>query len=161
MTSDIIEEIIAEEIIDEFDRYEDNQSKREARRRGNAAIMKGIVEHVKRRSTMPEVHLAGDSTPHVASSSPDIESPVSSNSNHKDNGTSGRTGSGLPRAVSSRDIQTPHASTDYFLRGQVEVMHDSPNSSVGDDGIAFGDGKKSGNPNGGRRNGSNDVMSPR
>ena len=38
---DIIEEIIAEEIIDEFDRYEDNQSKREARRRGNAAIMKG------------------------------------------------------------------------------------------------------------------------
>ena len=38
---DIIEEIIAEEIVDEFDRYEDNQSKNVARRRTTAAIMRG------------------------------------------------------------------------------------------------------------------------
>ena len=38
---DIIEEIIAEEIVDEFDRYEDNQSKNVARRRTTAAIMGG------------------------------------------------------------------------------------------------------------------------
>ncbi|KAH8111452.1 DUF21-domain-containing protein [Phellopilus nigrolimitatus] len=49
---DIIEEIIAEEIVDEFDRYEDNQSKKAAKRRGTAAVMKGIVEHVKRHGTV-------------------------------------------------------------------------------------------------------------
>ena len=38
---DIIEEIIGEEIVDEFDRYEDMQTKRAARRRGNARVMKG------------------------------------------------------------------------------------------------------------------------
>ena len=39
--ADIIEEIIAEEIVDEFDRYEDNQSKRIARRKGTVDVMKG------------------------------------------------------------------------------------------------------------------------
>ncbi|KAG5723824.1 Protein MAM3 [Termitomyces sp. T112] len=45
---DIIEEIISEEIVDETDRYEDNQSKRSARRATSAAIMRGIVERQKR-----------------------------------------------------------------------------------------------------------------
>ena len=49
---DIIEEIIAEEIVDEFDRYEDNHSKRMARRKGNTIVMQGIVEHVRRHQTM-------------------------------------------------------------------------------------------------------------
>jgi len=39
--SDIIEEIISEEIVDETDRYEDNQSKRRARRLTTAAVMRG------------------------------------------------------------------------------------------------------------------------
>ncbi|KAH9005743.1 DUF21-domain-containing protein [Lactarius hatsudake] len=38
---DIIEEIIAEEIVDETDRYEDNQSKRRAKRMTTAAVMRG------------------------------------------------------------------------------------------------------------------------
>ncbi|THH10582.1 hypothetical protein EW145_g1236 [Phellinidium pouzarii] len=57
---DIIEEIIAEEIVDEFDRYEDNHSKKAAKRRGNAAVMKGIVEHVKRRATVTGVRAADE-----------------------------------------------------------------------------------------------------
>ena len=40
---DIIEEIIAEEIVDETDRYEDNQSKRRAKRKTTAAVMRGWV----------------------------------------------------------------------------------------------------------------------
>ena len=40
---DIIEEIIAEEIVDEFDRYEDNHSKRMAKRKGTAEVMKGYT----------------------------------------------------------------------------------------------------------------------
>ncbi|KAI6137132.1 hypothetical protein F5141DRAFT_1060026 [Pisolithus sp. B1] len=38
---DVIEEIISEEIVDETDRYEDNQSKKQARRLTNAAAMRG------------------------------------------------------------------------------------------------------------------------
>ncbi|KAI6113792.1 hypothetical protein EDD16DRAFT_1802980 [Pisolithus croceorrhizus] len=38
---DVIEEIISEEIVDETDRYEDNQSKKQARRLTNAAVMRG------------------------------------------------------------------------------------------------------------------------
>lgn len=45
---DIIEEIIAEEIVDETDRYEDNQSKRRARRMTTANVMRGIVERERR-----------------------------------------------------------------------------------------------------------------
>ncbi|KAF9042424.1 hypothetical protein BJ165DRAFT_1487046 [Panaeolus papilionaceus] len=46
---DIIEEIISEEIVDETDRYEDNQHKRRAKRATTAAIMRGIVERETRR----------------------------------------------------------------------------------------------------------------
>ncbi|EDR04809.1 uncharacterized protein LACBIDRAFT_304068 [Laccaria bicolor S238N-H82] len=45
---DIIEEIISEEIVDETDRYEDNQSKKRAKRATTAAIMRGIVERERR-----------------------------------------------------------------------------------------------------------------
>ncbi|KAF9262135.1 DUF21-domain-containing protein [Marasmius fiardii PR-910] len=49
---DIIEEIISEEIVDETDRYEDNVSKRKARRMTTATIMRGIVEReLKRRDS--------------------------------------------------------------------------------------------------------------
>ncbi|KIK95990.1 hypothetical protein PAXRUDRAFT_826457 [Paxillus rubicundulus Ve08.2h10] len=41
---DVIEEIISEEIVDETDRYVDNQSKQYAKRLTNAAVMRGIVE---------------------------------------------------------------------------------------------------------------------
>ena len=40
---DIIEEIISEEIVDETDRYEDNQSKKRAKRMTTAAVMRGSV----------------------------------------------------------------------------------------------------------------------
>ena len=46
LSADIIEEIIAEEIVDEFDRYEDNHSKRMAKRKGTAEVMKGYVQLV-------------------------------------------------------------------------------------------------------------------
>ncbi|WWC71592.1 uncharacterized protein I206_105550 [Kwoniella pini CBS 10737] len=41
---DLIEEIIGEEIVDETDRYEDNHSKKMAKRSGPAAVMRGIIE---------------------------------------------------------------------------------------------------------------------
>ncbi|KAJ3877619.1 hypothetical protein F5051DRAFT_407942 [Lentinula edodes] len=48
---DIIEEIISEEIVDETDRYEDNVSKRRARRATTATIMRGIVERERKRDS--------------------------------------------------------------------------------------------------------------
>ncbi|KAF8190067.1 hypothetical protein BJ912DRAFT_965635 [Pholiota molesta] len=48
---DIIEEIISEEIVDETDRYQDNQSKRRAHRATTAAVMRGIVERERRKDT--------------------------------------------------------------------------------------------------------------
>jgi metal transporter CNNM len=41
--TDVIEEIISEEIVDETDQFEDNQSKRRAKRMTTAAVMRGCV----------------------------------------------------------------------------------------------------------------------
>lgn len=50
---DIIEEIISEEIVDETDRYEDNQSKRRAKRITTATVMRGIVERERSLTRVP------------------------------------------------------------------------------------------------------------
>ncbi|TFK48051.1 DUF21-domain-containing protein [Heliocybe sulcata] len=55
---DIIEEIITEEIIDETDQYQDNKSKRKAKRLTTAAIMRGIVERERAASV-----IEGERTP--------------------------------------------------------------------------------------------------
>ncbi|KAH9992498.1 hypothetical protein BJV74DRAFT_884628 [Russula compacta] len=47
-STDVIEEIISEEIVDETDQFEDNKSKRRAKRMTTAAIMRGIVERERR-----------------------------------------------------------------------------------------------------------------
>jgi len=60
---DIIEEIISEEIVDETDQYEDNQSKRHAKRLTNAAVMRGIVE---RERSLTRI-VSDESTPLLAS----------------------------------------------------------------------------------------------
>lgn len=43
--NDVFQEIISEEIVDETDRYEDNQSKRRAKRMTTATVMRGSVFH--------------------------------------------------------------------------------------------------------------------
>ncbi|PFH46900.1 hypothetical protein AMATHDRAFT_77452 [Amanita thiersii Skay4041] len=52
-------EIISEEIVDETDRYEDNQSKRRAKRMTTSAVMRGIVE----RAVLRAESRASDRTP--------------------------------------------------------------------------------------------------
>jgi len=66
---DVIEEIISEEIVDETDRYEDNQSKKRAKRITTAAIMRGIVERERSGS-----HVSGERTP-LLSTTPLFASP--------------------------------------------------------------------------------------
>ncbi|KAI0041506.1 DUF21-domain-containing protein [Auriscalpium vulgare] len=65
---DIIEEIISEEIVDETDRYEDNQSKKRAKRMTTAAVMRGIVER-ERRMDSTNVSV-GEQTPLIPASPP-------------------------------------------------------------------------------------------
>jgi len=69
---DIIEEIISEEIVDETDRYEDNQSKKRAKRMTTAAIMRGIVERERN-----DGHVAGERTPLLPASPLPINSKQS------------------------------------------------------------------------------------
>ncbi|EJT99094.1 DUF21-domain-containing protein [Dacryopinax primogenitus] len=45
---DIIEEMINEEIVDETDLYTDNHTRQAVKRRGNAAVMRGIIEQGRR-----------------------------------------------------------------------------------------------------------------
>ncbi|KAG9310409.1 hypothetical protein JVU11DRAFT_9548 [Chiua virens] len=72
---DIIEEIISEEIVDETDQYEDNQSKRRAKRMTTAAVMRGIVE--RERSAVRSVRSVDD-TPTLPSSPLPTDSSYSS-----------------------------------------------------------------------------------
>ncbi|KAG2065965.1 DUF21-domain-containing protein [Suillus decipiens] len=51
--NDVLQEIISEEIVDETDRYEDNQSKRRAKRITTATVMRGIVERERSLTRMP------------------------------------------------------------------------------------------------------------
>ncbi|PPQ76770.1 hypothetical protein CVT24_010757 [Panaeolus cyanescens] len=67
-STDIIEEIISEEIVDETDQYEDNQSKRRVRRTGHSTTFGGIVE---RRHTVPSYHETSSLLEHPRSHSVD------------------------------------------------------------------------------------------
>ncbi|TFK66310.1 DUF21-domain-containing protein [Pluteus cervinus] len=70
---DIIEEIISEEIVDETDRYEDNQSKRRARRLTTAAVMRGIVERERRKDSVSRTRTPDERAPLLLSTSPDMD----------------------------------------------------------------------------------------
>ncbi|CAA7266425.1 unnamed protein product [Cyclocybe aegerita] len=82
---DIIEEIISEEIVDETDRYEDNISKKRAKRATTAAIMRGIVERERRRDTKDSV---SERTPLLAGipESGDNRLPSASSTNEQNYG---------------------------------------------------------------------------
>jgi metal transporter CNNM len=70
---DIIEEIISEEIVDETDRYEDNQSKRKARRATTTAVMRGIVERQRRRTKDSEQRPLLYDLPSAINSNPNLQ----------------------------------------------------------------------------------------
>ncbi|KAI0757520.1 hypothetical protein C8Q80DRAFT_1091595 [Daedaleopsis nitida] len=73
---DIIEEIISEEIVDETDQFEDNVSKRRAKRARDATVMKGIIEYrVSRVSSLPPD--ASDRTPLLSRSPAPLEGSAS------------------------------------------------------------------------------------
>ena len=82
--------------------------------------MKGIVEHVKRRSTMPEIHLASDSrvtTPEPASSTPLLESPIFHKNGKQVKLSATPPSTDIVRPSSSQELRhaTP-ADVDYFVR---------------------------------------------
>ncbi|KAI0691244.1 hypothetical protein C8T65DRAFT_745517 [Cerioporus squamosus] len=108
---DIIEEIISEEIVDETDRYEDNVSKRSARRRRNAAIMKGIIEYRVSRANSFNAE-TGDRTAHpdtsrnpsplpTASGGPGPKAKVNASTNDTNTNTSSSWQASTPRAPSN------------------------------------------------------------
>ncbi|KAF8261737.1 hypothetical protein EI94DRAFT_1705295 [Lactarius quietus] len=69
---DIIEEIIDEEIVDETDRYEDNRSKRRARRMTTAAVMRGWDRREGTQARCGEPNM-GDRTPLLSVSPGNLE----------------------------------------------------------------------------------------
>ncbi|THH27954.1 hypothetical protein EUX98_g6228 [Antrodiella citrinella] len=110
---DIIEEIISEEIVDETDRYEDNQSKRKARRTKNAAVMRGIVEYRTSRQNAASNHT--ERTPLLNTTralSPSRDSDAESVS-------------GLPQSVVVRAAPQPQSFTSGLQYGSTSVeTHD-------------------------------------
>ncbi|CAL1696840.1 unnamed protein product [Somion occarium] len=76
---DIIEEIISEEIIDETDRYEDNQTKRRARRIKNPSVMQGIVEYPAGRVNSSRQNSFNERTQLIPPSRSQTMSPVDQN----------------------------------------------------------------------------------
>ncbi|KZT09046.1 DUF21-domain-containing protein [Laetiporus sulphureus 93-53] len=98
---DIIEEIISEEIVDETDRYEDNQSKRRARRLKNAAVMRGIVEyHVSRRNSQNTVPTTSERMPLFS-----------------------RNNSGTPSQTSRSRVDTVQSGTECSTPSSVGSLH--------------------------------------
>ncbi|KAH9891187.1 hypothetical protein C8Q73DRAFT_792624 [Cubamyces lactineus] len=102
---DIIEEMISEEIVDETDRYEDNVSKRRARRMKNAAVMKGIIEY--RTGRANSLSEGGDRTPLMSrnqSPMPPVESErmaLNTTAQNLDANASAVTGRAISRRLGS------------------------------------------------------------
>ncbi|KZT61866.1 DUF21-domain-containing protein [Calocera cornea HHB12733] len=106
---DIIEEMINEEIVDETDLYTDNHTRQVVKRRGNAAVMRGIIERERRiktsRNPSPDSRRGqsltrggGTMSPTVAAAGENTrlltiqESPKLYGTNGKENGKDGKDG---------------------------------------------------------------------
>lgn len=97
--------MISEEIVDETDRYEDNVSKRRARRMKNAAVMKGIIEY--RTGRANSLSEGGDRTPLMSrnqSPMPPVESErmaLNTTAQNLDANASAVTGRAISRRLGS------------------------------------------------------------
>lgn len=114
---DIIEEMISEEIVDETDRYEDNVSKRRARRMKNAAVMKGIVEYRVGRANS----IGGDRTPLLSASR--AQSPLPPPEGSRGNGN----GLGLEASVSAAQGQGPRRTGSTGTAGTATTLRPGSN----------------------------------
>ncbi|WWD02555.1 hypothetical protein V865_000595 [Kwoniella europaea PYCC6329] len=86
---DLIEEIIGEEIVDETDRYEDNHSKKMAKRSGPAAVMRGIIERrrvINAFSRRPSRSNTHDTTPNNPAQNTISLPPTNGNSGNTQDG---------------------------------------------------------------------------
>ncbi|TFK81680.1 DUF21-domain-containing protein [Polyporus arcularius HHB13444] len=117
---DIIEEIISEEIVDETDRYEDNVSKKSARRRRNASVMKGIIEYRVSRTNSFNAE-TGDHTAHPSRN----PSPLPTAS-----GGPGRKASANTTSTSWL-ASTPRAPSNLRATSTLSPTPDHPNQSYG------------------------------
>ncbi|GJE92114.1 DUF21-domain-containing protein [Phanerochaete sordida] len=106
---DIIEEIISEEIVDETDRYEDNQSKKRARRLRDATVMRGIVEYHTSRANSYD----GERTPLLRGQRADGEGapPPSEPMSFRD-----LESVASPRANGSVAARSAYGSTEVFVQ---------------------------------------------